>query len=151
MIYSAVNNWIEAKIAEFNQPLRQDEKLLRSTLSLDINLLPSGLKDRHFTLVLNSAERAAIEAEVFTVTAAIRFTFRLYRQPEEYYRTIIDSYLSRLAGLLTDDNVAGLPFTTGRVSIYDLNDISMNMLDKITSSGEYLQPEIGFKLRSAMI
>jgi hypothetical protein len=71
MIYSAVNNWIEAKIAEFNQPLRQDEKLLRSTLSLDINSLPSGLKDRHFTLVLNSAERAAIEAEVFTVTAAI--------------------------------------------------------------------------------
>lgn len=151
MIYSAVNNWIEAKIAEFNQPLREDEKLRRSTLALDINTLPSGLKDRHFTLVLNSADRAATEADVYTVTAVIKFTFRLYRQPEEYYRTIIDIYLSRLAGVLADDNISGLPFTTGGVTIYDLSDISLNMLDRVTGSGEYLQPVLGFKLRAAMI
>lgn len=151
MLYSAINNWIEAKIAEFNRPLRQDEKLLRSTLSLDTNSLPSGLRDKHYTLILNSAERAAAEADVYTITAAIKFTFRLYRQPEEYYRTIIDSYLGRLAGILTDDSISGLPFSTGGVTIYDLNSITLAMLDRVTGPGEFLQPVMEFKLRAAMI
>ena len=151
MLYSAINNWIEAKIAEFNQSLREDEKLQRSTLAMEINSLPSGLRDRHFTLVLNSAERAAIEADVYTVNAAIKFTFRLYRQPEEYYRTIMDNYLGRLAGILTDDRISGLPFNAGGVTIYDLNNITLTMLDRVTGSGEFLQPVIEFRLRASMM
>lgn len=151
MLYSAINNWIEAKIAEFNRPLRQEEKLLRSTLALDTYSLPSGLKDRHYTLILNSAERAAAEAEIYTITAAIKFTFRLYRQPDEYYRTIIDDYLGRIAGILTDDKVSGLPFSTGGVTIYDLSTVTLNMLDRITGSGEFLQPVIEIKLRAAIM
>jgi len=151
MIYSAVNNWIEAKIADFNQPLREDEKLRRSTLALDVNSLPSGLKDRHYTLVLNSAERNTIEAEVYTISAAIKFTFRLYKQPEEYYRTIIDNYLGRLAEKLADDKVSGLPFSSGGVAIYDLNSLSLSLLDRSTGAGEFLQPVIELKLRAAIL
>jgi hypothetical protein len=148
MLYSAINNWIETKIAEFNQPLRNDELLRRSGLSIDLGMLPAGLKDKYYTIMLASARKSDIEANVFSVSAAIRFSFKLYRKPGEYYRNVIDEYIYKLSALLLDDEHDGLPYSLQGIELYNIQSFRLSGLDKTDAAGEYLLPSVEFDIQA---
>jgi hypothetical protein len=118
-----------------------------------VNFLPANLKDRTYLIKLTEIENTDEfeDAGIFKrVRVLVQFQFMLSKQPVEYYKQIIDSYLYSLSKIVLSNNIAELnyrdPLIDEYLTLYDLKNLKITGLNILDKAGNYLMPKVEFSI-----
>jgi len=148
MIYEVISVWIGEKVAAFNLPLDEKDKLRGIDTNLDTGFLPSSMKDKRYLLKLGSLKHAGDEAGILIIKVKLEFHFQLFKKPLESYRMYVDEYLYRFIKLLQDDTIAGLEYESGGMVLANIRNLEITGLDKTDKGGAYLMPAVEFEVEA---
>ncbi|RPI19020.1 MAG: hypothetical protein EHM58_03130 [Ignavibacteriae bacterium] len=153
MIYQLIKSWLNIKIEALNSALLNEAPVREVDANLDVNFLPANLKDRTYLIKLTEIENVDEfeDAGIFKrVKVLAEFQFMLAKQPVEYYKQIIDSYMYGLSRIILNNDIAGLnyqdPMIDEYLTLYDLKNLKITGLNTLNKMGNYLMPKVEFNI-----
>jgi hypothetical protein len=94
VIYSYINTWADARITTVNASISGTvNDFFKVTTGLEIELVSSNQKEKHYVLKIERCEERVNEANVFDFEGLIELSFILTQADTVKYQAIIDTYL----------------------------------------------------------